>query len=111
MDIQQSTIGSTPSSQIRQTDYGGDFSISLTLMNQIEGNDSHEVFFGISFSCHFPILNGKMITGHDNKGYVLMPDQPLTVCDEAATALAALDRNDIFISESTFFYDEGGGCC
>jgi SAM-dependent methyltransferase len=46
----------------------------------------------------------------DNKGHVLMPNQPLAVCDKTATALAALNRNDIFISESTFFYD-GGGCC
>ncbi len=46
----------------------------------------------------------------DNKGHVLMPNQPLAVCDKTATALASLNRNDIFISESTFFYD-GGGCC
>jgi hypothetical protein len=39
-----------------------------------------------------------------------MPNQPLAVCDKTATALASLNRNDIFISESTFFYD-GGGCC
>jgi len=31
------------------------------------------------------------------------------MCNQT-TALAALNRNDIFISESTFFYDEGG-CC
>jgi SAM-dependent methyltransferase len=46
----------------------------------------------------------------DNKGHVLLPNQPLAVCDKTAGALAGLNREDIFISESTFFYD-GGGCC
>ncbi|MCB9185369.1 MAG: arsenosugar biosynthesis arsenite methyltransferase ArsM [Flavobacteriales bacterium] len=46
----------------------------------------------------------------DQKGHVLMPNQPLAVCDKTAGALAALGRDDIFISGSTFFYD-GGGCC
>jgi ubiquinone/menaquinone biosynthesis C-methylase UbiE len=46
----------------------------------------------------------------DNKGHYLMQNQPLAVCDKTAGALAALGRNDIFISDSTWFYD-GGGCC
>ena len=46
----------------------------------------------------------------DQKGHVLSPNQPLSVCDKTAAALKALGRDDIFISESTFFYD-GGGCC
>lgn len=46
----------------------------------------------------------------DGKGHVLMPNQPLSVCDKTACALARLNRNDIFISPSTYFYD-GGGCC
>ncbi|MGV3586889.1 MAG: arsenosugar biosynthesis arsenite methyltransferase ArsM [Adhaeribacter sp.] len=46
----------------------------------------------------------------DGKGHTLLPNQPLAVCDKTAAALAALNRNDIFISESTYFYD-GGGCC
>ena len=46
----------------------------------------------------------------DKKGHVLMPNQPLAVCDKTAGALAALNRDDIFISPSTFHYD-GGGCC
>lgn len=46
----------------------------------------------------------------DNKGHVLMPNQPLAVCDKTGGNLAALGREDIFISESTYFYD-GGGCC
>ena len=46
----------------------------------------------------------------DHKGHILLPDQPLSVCDKTAANLAALNRNDIFISASTWFYD-GGGCC
>ncbi|MDB4728006.1 arsenosugar biosynthesis arsenite methyltransferase ArsM [Saprospiraceae bacterium] len=46
----------------------------------------------------------------DQKGHTLIPDQPLPVCDKTAGALASLGKEDIFISESTFFYD-GGGCC
>lgn len=46
----------------------------------------------------------------DDKGHVLLPNQPLAVCDKTAGALASLNRSDIYISESTYFYD-GGGCC
>ena len=46
----------------------------------------------------------------DNAGHVLMPNQPLAICDKTAGALTALGRDDIYISESTYFYD-GGGCC
>ncbi|MEO6231529.1 MAG: arsenosugar biosynthesis arsenite methyltransferase ArsM [Ferruginibacter sp.] len=46
----------------------------------------------------------------DNKGHVLLPNQPLAVCDKTAGNLATLNRSDIFISPSTWFYD-GGGCC
>jgi SAM-dependent methyltransferase len=46
----------------------------------------------------------------DNAGHILLTNQPLAVCDKTAGTLAALGRDDIFISESTWFYD-GGGCC
>ncbi|GAB3176743.1 arsenosugar biosynthesis arsenite methyltransferase ArsM [Telluribacter humicola] len=46
----------------------------------------------------------------DHKGHVLLPNQPLAVCDKTANNLAQLGRDDIFISDSTYFYD-GGGCC
>jgi SAM-dependent methyltransferase len=46
----------------------------------------------------------------DEKGHTLLPNQPLAVCDKTAKALADLGRDDIYISESTYFYD-GGGCC
>jgi SAM-dependent methyltransferase len=46
----------------------------------------------------------------DHKGHILLTNQPLAVCDKTAGALASLGREDIFISDSTWFYD-GGGCC
>ncbi|ASV30173.1 arsenosugar biosynthesis arsenite methyltransferase ArsM [Maribacter cobaltidurans] len=46
----------------------------------------------------------------DKKGHVLLKNQPLSVCDKTAGALQSLQREDIFISESTYHYD-GGGCC
>lgn len=56
------------------------------------------------------IYFGKEEFFDDEKGHVLMQNQPLAVCDKTAGALSDLKRNDIFISESTWFYD-GGGCC
>jgi len=46
----------------------------------------------------------------DRQGHCLMQNQPLAVCDKTAGALAALGRQDIHITASTWFYD-GGGCC
>lgn len=46
----------------------------------------------------------------DGNGHVLTPNQPLGVCDKTAAALAGLGRDDLYISEPTWFYD-GGGCC
>lgn len=47
---------------------------------------------------------------NDQKGHVLLANQPLAVCDKTAGALLALGRDDLFVSPSTYFYD-GGGCC
>lgn len=46
----------------------------------------------------------------DGKGHLMMANQPLAICDKTAEALGRLGRNDIYISDSTYFYD-GGGCC
>ncbi len=56
------------------------------------------------------IYYGKDEAFDDNKGHLLARNMPLPVCDKTANALASLRRDDIFISESTYFYD-GGGCC
>ncbi|PCE65915.1 arsenosugar biosynthesis arsenite methyltransferase ArsM [Sediminicola luteus] len=45
----------------------------------------------------------------DQKGHVLLQNQPLAICDKTAAALAQEDA-EIHISESTWHYD-GGGCC
>lgn len=46
----------------------------------------------------------------DNKGHFLTQNQPLAVCDKTARALGSLGRDDIRVTDSTWFYD-GGGCC
>ncbi len=46
----------------------------------------------------------------DNKGHLLTQNQPLAVCDKTARALGSLGRDDIRVTDSTWFYD-GGGCC
>lgn len=46
----------------------------------------------------------------DKQGHILIKNQPLSICDKTAGALTLLNRDDIFISESTYHYD-GGGCC
>lgn len=46
----------------------------------------------------------------DHKGHILYPNKPLSVCDKTSNSLAALKREDLYISDSTWFYD-GGGCC
>ncbi len=56
------------------------------------------------------IYYGSLEYFDDGKGHVLLPNQPLAVCDKTAGNLADLKRDDIFISGSTWFYD-GGGCC
>ncbi len=56
------------------------------------------------------IYYGKDDHFDDKKGHVLLQNQPVAICDKTAGALADLEREDIHLSESTFFYD-GGGCC
>ncbi len=56
------------------------------------------------------IYYGKETFFDDKKGHVLMKNQPLAICDKTAASIASLNRNDVFISESTFHYN-GGGCC
>ena len=46
----------------------------------------------------------------DGKGHTLLNNQPLAVCYKTADALTDMNRADIFVSDSAYFYD-GGGCC
>ncbi|PIZ06698.1 MAG: SAM-dependent methyltransferase, partial [Flavobacteriales bacterium CG_4_10_14_0_8_um_filter_32_5] len=41
----------------------------------------------------------------DKKGHTLLKNQPLAICDKTAQAFKNIQRDDIFISESTFHYD------
>lgn len=56
------------------------------------------------------IYFGKEEFFDDHQGHVLISNQPLSVCDKTAGNLSALNNKNIFVSESTYFYD-GGGCC
>lgn len=62
------------------------------------------------FSGRTAIYYGDEACFDDGNGHVMTPNQPLSVCDKTATALESLDRSDLYISPSTWFYD-GGGCC
>lgn len=62
------------------------------------------------FTGRTAIYHGEADYYDDNKGHFLTRNQPLSVCDKTAGALAALGRDDIYLSNSTWFYD-GGGCC
>jgi len=56
------------------------------------------------------ILIGEEKYFDDGNGHFLQNNMPLSICDKTAGQLAALGRDDIFISESTWFYDGGGSC-
>ena len=56
------------------------------------------------------IFYGKEDYFDDKTGHVLLKNQPMAICDKTAASLSNLNRNDIYISKSTFHYD-GGGCC
>lgn len=62
------------------------------------------------FTGRTAIYTGEQEYFDDHKGHVLIPNQPLAVCDKTAGNLEALVSDDIWVSPSTFFYD-GGGCC
>lgn len=56
------------------------------------------------------IYFGKDDLFDDKQGHILLKNQPLSICDKTASQFEGLGREDIFISDSTYFYD-GGGCC
>ncbi|WP_299533731.1 arsenosugar biosynthesis arsenite methyltransferase ArsM [Ulvibacterium sp.] len=80
-------------------------SIEVAAIKDPIPNDGPCVFTGKA-----AIYYGSQDYYDDKKGHVLLKNQPLAVCDKTAAALAALKRDDIFISKSTYHYD-GGGCC
>ena len=56
------------------------------------------------------IYYGKDLHFDDGEGHFLPLNQPLAICDKTAQNLLDLNRDDIFVSASTYHYD-GGGCC
>ncbi len=62
------------------------------------------------FTGRTAIFFGRGDSFSDGKGHDLPQNQPLPVCDKTAAALLGLQRDDILVTESTYFYD-GGGCC
>lgn len=62
------------------------------------------------FTGRSAIYYGPDETFDDGKGHLMLANQPLAICDKTAAALQRLNRKDIYISDSTYFYD-GGGCC
>ena len=80
-------------------------SIEVAAMKDPMPKDGPCVFTGKA-----AIYYGKEDYFDDKNGHVLLQNQPLAVCDKTANTLKNLERNDIFISESTWHYD-GGGCC
>ncbi|MBD1396850.1 arsenosugar biosynthesis arsenite methyltransferase ArsM [Pontibacter sp. JH31] len=62
------------------------------------------------FTGKHAIYHGTKEFFDDGQGHTLLQNQPLAVCDKTARVLSELLRDDIYITDSTFFYD-GGGCC
>jgi SAM-dependent methyltransferase len=80
-------------------------SVEICAVKDPVPNDGPCVFTGRT-----AIYHGPDECFDDGRGHILLPNQPASVCDKTANALAALGRDDIFISGSTWHYD-GGGCC
>lgn len=62
------------------------------------------------FTGRTAIYFGEEETFDDKKGHVLTRDFPFSVCDKTSEDLKALGREDLCVTDSTWFYD-GGGCC
>ncbi len=63
------------------------------------------------------VFTGRTATYHgadsffdDGRGHVLFQNRPAAICDKTANALTRLRRDDLYITEPTWFYD-GEGCC
>lgn len=62
------------------------------------------------FTGRSAVYTGPEETFNDGKGHLLHQNLPQPVCDKTAGALEALGRDDLLLTDSTWFYD-GGGCC
>ena len=80
-------------------------SVEICAIKDPQPADGPCVFTGRS-----AIYFGNELIFDDGNGHVMTPNQPLAVCDKTAAALLAMGRDDLHVSNSTWFYD-GGGCC
>ncbi|MDP2365766.1 MAG: SAM-dependent methyltransferase, partial [Ignavibacteria bacterium] len=80
-------------------------SVEICAIKDPMPKDGHCIFTGKT-----AIYFGNENYFDDGKGHILNQNQPLAICDKTAKDLSALGSEDVFISESTWFYD-GGGCC
>jgi SAM-dependent methyltransferase len=80
-------------------------SVEICAIKDPVPNDGPCVFTGRT-----AIYHGTEQCFDDGRGHILRQNQPASVCDKTATALAAFGRDDIYVSGSTWHYD-GGGCC
>jgi len=62
------------------------------------------------FTGRTAIYVGEEESFDDGRGHFMLRDLPLGVCDKTSAALAALGRDDLFLSEPTWHYT-GDGCC
>jgi len=92
------------------THYGTDTNIFIESVELCAIKDPMPKDGPCVFTGKTAIYTGSQDFFDDENGHILMYNQPISICDKTARNLASLNHNDIFISESTFFYD-GGGCC
>jgi hypothetical protein len=62
------------------------------------------------FSGRTAIYFGEEDYYSDGSGHTFVRNQPFSICDKTARLLEQLNRSDILVTDSTYFYD-GGGCC
>jgi hypothetical protein len=62
------------------------------------------------FTGRTAIYFGSRSSFDDGDGHLLTRDMPMSVCDKTAKKMQDLQRDDILVTDSTWFYD-GGGCC
>ncbi len=63
-----------------------------------------------SFIGETVIYFGQEETQDDGRGHLLQRDIPLPVCQKTAAWFRALEREDVYVTEPTYHYADGG-CC
>jgi SAM-dependent methyltransferase len=100
----------TPYRVLDRARYGLDEHLLLESVSVVAIKDPMPADGPCVFTGRTAIYFGPEASFDDSKGHLLARDVPLPVCDKTAGALAALGREDILITASTYHY-RGGGCC